>query len=77
MTYEEKLALAKTCQTAAEFTEKCSYIQGREEAMHDIANGEGNLTERCPQTATLFDGAWIKGYNDYYHAWEVLNGVNI
>jgi hypothetical protein len=77
MTYEEKLELAKTCRTAEEFTEKCSYIRGREEAMKDIAGGKENLTERCPQSKSLFDNAWIKGYNDYYHAWEVLNGVNI
>ena len=74
MTLEEQLALAKTCRSFAEFADKTAYQRGREEAQNDIAEGKPNLAETYLHTEHLFGKAWTKGYTDYYHAWQVLNG---
>ena len=73
MTYQEQVEIAKTCNSPAEFSQKCEYRLGREAAMEDIANGEPNLAEHFAHLQEVLGESWTKGYTDYYNAWNVLN----
>ena len=73
MTYQEQVEIAKTCNSPAEFSQKCDYRLGREAAMEDIAKGEPSLAELCAQLGEVFGEAWKKGYTDYYNAWTILH----
>lgn len=73
MTYAEQIALLKNCSSSEEFLAKCEYRRGRESAREDIANGQPNLAEQYPYFAELLGKEYARGYNEYYHAWEVLN----
>jgi hypothetical protein len=74
MTYAEQVAIAQTCTTAEEFLAKCEYRRGWEGAKEDIENGAPNLIDRHPHTIDLFGKNWVKGYKEYWNAYQTLHG---
>lgn len=76
MTYADQIAILNKSTSWEDFRFKSQYQTGREAAIEDIAEGKQDLTSYYPHAEHLFGKAWVKGYTDYFHAWQILNGTN-
>jgi hypothetical protein len=73
MTYAEQVEIFKSSATYEEYRAKCDYRLGWEGAKEDIAEGQPNLIELDPHTIDLFGKNWVKGYQEYWNAWQTLH----
>ena len=74
MTYAEQVEIFKNSATLEEFRAKYHYRLGWEGAKEDIENGTPNLAENQPHLVDIFGADWVRGYTEYWNAWNVLQG---